>query len=170
MTKDRIGRICEGLTSREKATLVFGHLAQNDLAEADRVEGTVPVGTYRMPDPGFWDRLNRLMALAYFWGLAHWKQLALHGRLRAALLILAPFPSMREKVADGMEVLRRIDGHLIALDEILQVVCDANGLDAVAVRKLADVDGPYQSTSFADPIPDPEFGSDMREVLSLMAK
>lgn len=134
MTTDRIGRICEGLTSREKAALAFSHMSRMDGASADRVAATVPTRTYRIPDLEFSNRLDGLGNMSFLWGLAYWKLRAFCETLHAIVLILAQRIDRRKLLDDAMEALCNAESHLVALDQILQSVCDANGVDADAAQ------------------------------------
>ena len=171
MTTDRIGRICEGLTSREKAALAFSHMSRMDAASLDRVVATVPKRTYRIPELDFTNRLDGLGDMSVLWGLVYWKLRAFCETLHATVLILAQRLDRRKLLDDAMEALCNAESHLVALDQILQSVCDANGVDADAARWIAAVEGdPYRPITRHDTIPDSEFDASMRETLSLLAK
>jgi hypothetical protein len=164
----KLTKMEEQLSPREKAALVFSLEGRGEWDRADRVEKSVPMGIWRIRDLAFVDRSNRLWALPFVWGSMHWQQVAIYSDLKFRLLNLAT----RNMAADVAEAftneMNRAEGRLVALDSILDDVCTANGVDAQAVRKLADVDGPYKPAWLSDP--EPEFVVQVRRTLSRLAE
>jgi hypothetical protein len=170
MNTDRIGKMYQDLTCKEKAALAFTYMVSGDSVEVDRVEATVPARTYRMLDLEYSGRLDRLTTLAFVWGFWHWQELAVCEMFRAEMFRHAQRPNSAKAMEEAITALQRAESHLVALDEILQTVCDVNGLAAQAVRAIANVGGPYRTTSSTDTIPDTEFDELRRKALSRLAE
>lgn len=171
MATDRIGKVYAGLTARERAALVFASLARCDKKEADRIQATVPFRTYRMQDEEYWERLRNLRDMAFLWGLEHWREMA---KLTASFgLLIHVMHGDNEELADqALGTLQEAEGRLLALDAILQSVCEANGIDPETVRHFADVRGPYTPMGLPDeigPRSDGKFDATMRGMLSKLA-
>jgi len=165
----KLTRLEEGLSPREKAALAFALEGKGEWDEADRIAKSVPTGLFRIRDLTYLDRSNRLMLLALAWGFMYWQQVAKREMAHRWLLHLANRGDGVEGIDGLMEAIDWAEGKLVALDAMLGEVCAANGVDAQAVRRIVDVEGPYKPTGFATPDPDPEFIAKIRECLSRLA-
>jgi hypothetical protein len=167
MAKDRITKLYEGLTAREKAAVAFSSLARLDQAEADRIEATVERKTYRMLDAAYSDRLEHLMVMVLLWGLRHWHEFAKFSSA-LGLMKLARDGGKYELADEACETFLGAHARLLALDEILNTICDANGLDVESVRMLAEVGGPH--FAIGDLTPDASYVEEFGELLSKLAR
>jgi hypothetical protein len=159
---NRIGKLYEGLTPAEKAAAVFACLTRLDTTTADRIVATVATKTYRTLDMDYSQRLSRLGDMATFWGLRYWREMF---RMTAALGMMnhAWRSEKEELAAEAFECFQNAQGRLVALDAMLKDLCDAHGIDAAAVRTLADVDGPWEPVG--EPPPDASFETEIRGIL-----
>lgn len=163
----RITRLEEGLSPKEKAALVFSLQVKEEWDEAARIERSVSTGCSRIPDVTYWDRSNRLTILAFAWGFMHYQQVAMCEPLYECLRHQTNGRD-RAEIVDGLATaIGRVESRLVALDTTLQEVCEANGVDVQAVRRLVDVKEPY-SPAF-DTTPDAEYSAKLRECLSRLA-
>jgi hypothetical protein len=166
-TDKRIGRLYEGLTPGEKAAAVFASLARLDKVEADRIEATVGLKVYRMLDADFSDRYDRLIRLALLWGVRHWHEFA---KVSAAfgLMTYSWDKGDKDLAEEAFEVWVDGQAKMLALDEALDIACQANGLDADAVRTMAETEGPC--TTFIEVERDAAYVEEIGELLSKLAR
>jgi hypothetical protein len=172
-TDRRIERLYENLTAEEKAALVFASLGRLDKAEADRIESTVALKVYRVQDLAYSERYDRLVKLAFWWGLTWWHEFAKYSASLGLIGIVSG--SGNDELADEVrETLVQGRARLAALQNELDVVCGANGVDPGAVRKIAEVG--EQSLPYAElppggaMAPDVEFVEEIRGMLSKLAR
>ena len=170
MTKNkdnRLGKLHEGLSPGEKAALVFASIARLDTAEADRIVATVPIKAYRTLDLDYSDRLSRLSAMASFWGLRHWREM-FEMTVAFGMMNHARHAENEDLRTQAFKWFQIVQGRLVALDAVLKDLCDANGVDVEAMRKFADVDGPWEP--IGEPTPDAGFGAEILGMLSKLAR
>ena len=163
----RVSKLYDALSSREKAAAVFACLMRFDTTTADRIIATVPTRTYRTPDLDYSDRLSRLGDMSSFWGLNHWREMTV--MTAAAALMCRAWQTENDDLGEQtFEGFQKAQAHLVALDAMLEDICDENGLDQEAVRMMAGVPETY--TPIGDPPPDPEFDAEFRGILSRLAR
>jgi hypothetical protein len=73
MPVDRIARLYEGLTLKERAVLAFSYLTELNVQEVDRILATVPRKVYRMLDDEHTRWADGLRSMALFFGMEHWR-------------------------------------------------------------------------------------------------
>ncbi len=142
----RIERLYAGLTARETATLVFCHLSQGNVAEADRVRDAVPMKTYRLPDPEHTDHFERLRRATLYYGMERWRYQA-HAYAATGVMFHSYHSNDEEDEVRGQrcfEAWQVWETRLLSLDAALEAVCRKHGIDVADVRRLVNVDGPYQ--------------------------
>jgi predicted DsbA family dithiol-disulfide isomerase len=165
----RVSKLYEALSSKEKAAAVFSCLTRLDTTTADRIVATVPMKTYRTLDLDYGDRLSRLSDMATFWGMNYWREMA---RAFAAMgLMTHAWLRGREDVNEEVfETFEKAQSHVVALEAMLMDLCEENGIDPEAVRTLADVGSAFVPVPLGELPPDPEFESNLRGILSTLAR
>jgi hypothetical protein len=163
----RVSKLYDALTSKEKGAAVFACLMRFDTTTADRIIATVPTKTYRTLDLDYSDRLSRLGDLGSFWGLHHWREMTV--MTSALSLVSHAWQTENDDLGtQAFEGFQKAQAHLVALDAILEDICNENGIDPEAVRMMAGV--PDTFTPIGEPPADPEFDSEFRGILSKLAR
>lgn len=152
MATDRIAKLYEGLTPREKALLVFSHLSNKNTAEADRVTATVPTRIYRMADCQHTDWFEGLRRLAMLFALEYWRYSAHNQASHGMLLYLyrAVEDEAEEMVDPVLEGWKHWETCLLTLEAAVKAVCDKRGIDLNAVRRFANIEEPFRPIGFGE--------------------
>lgn len=164
MKKD-FAKLYDGLTDKEKASLAFGYLTETNALELERVGAAVSRKTYSCHNMEYWSWFDGFFHMAALWSLQRWKNYA--HMLEAYILTEN---AVRDEEYDKLK--SRIDetlfwsSRLLALDKIIDGICEEHGFDAAAVRKLAGAD--TFTPFFGDTTPDAKYLKEMTEALSAM--
>jgi hypothetical protein len=158
MKRDPIAKMYDKLTTKQQAALAFNHLMSGNQDETEKVTSAVPMRAYRCKDLDFQDRFESYKTMALLWSLEYWQ---LYAQRLEALVRLNLYMRRRDwiKADQAHEQLEHLGACLSAIDRALQSVCEAQGLDAGAVRLMA---GCRPSMAFA---PDLAYESEVREQL-----
>jgi hypothetical protein len=136
MTTNRITKLYDSLTAKQRAALMFNHWAAKDDFEVERIARSVPIVSYRGRDPQHLRWLNDFSEMASAWGLLHWR-----GRCATLAAMWAGYAFMRqheyEQADESFQEASQGEARLLALDAALNSVCSAHGIDPSAVRELA---------------------------------
>ena len=163
----RVSKLYDALTSGEKAAAVFACLMRFDTTTADRIIATVPTKTYRTLDLDYSDRLSRLGDMSSFWGLQHWREMTV--MTSAMSLVSRAWQTENDDLgAQAFEGFQKAQAHLVALDAMLEDICNENGVDPEAIRIMAGVPDAY--APIGEPPPDPDFDAEFRGILSKLAR
>jgi hypothetical protein len=142
----RIGRLYEGLTAKETATLVYSHLSKGNVSEADRIRDLVPLKVYRLPDPDHTDHFERLRRATLYYAMERWRYQA--HCLAASGIVVHFYQSENEQDQERsqqcFEAWQVWETRLLSLDAALEAVCALHCVDIADLRRMAGVDGPYQ--------------------------
>lgn len=162
MKQDRIAKLYEGLTNKERAALAFRHMTAVNELELERVAAAVPTKTYECPDMEYQRWLNGFADMAAMWAIEHWKT---YSRKLAALGALHLMIARKEldKVQAMMDAHEKWESHLLALDRALLAICEEHGIDPDAVRRMAGAD-PFEPVYALEP--DAEYQATMQANLS----
>lgn len=159
----RLGKVYEGLSSREKANLAFGCVARLDKAEADRIDATLEWKTYRSLDLEFLNRVHRLGDFAFLWAVHYWRRKC---ATIAALGLVARAWAKGDDASteEAIGMLEDAEGRLLALRAILDELCQAHGVDKQAVLMIAGTGADEEPIMAEEPVQD----ADMDEVRRLL--
>lgn len=162
MKQDRIAKLYEGLTNKERAALAFRYMTDTNELELERVAAAVPMKTYECPDMEYQRWLNGFGDMAALWAIEHWQT---YSRKLAALWALHLMIARKEldKVQAMMEAHEKWESHLLALDRALVAICEEHGIDPDAVRRMAGAD-PFDPLYALEP--DVEYQATMQANLS----
>ena len=158
MKRDPIAKMYDKLTTKQQAALAFNHLMTGNQIETERVISAVPTKSYRCKDLDFQDQFESYRVMALLWAVEYWQ---LYAQQLEALVRLNLHTRRKDwiKADQAHEQLEHIGSCLSAIDRALQSVCEAQGLDAGAVKLMA---GCRPSMAFA---PDLAYQSEVREQL-----
>lgn len=161
MNQNRVTKMYDGLTNKERAALAFHYLTDANELELKRVEASVPVKLYRCPDLDYLDWLDSFFNMAALWAIEHWQ---MYSRSLTALVALHINCDNLEKEKSIIEVHAIWESRLLALDCALLVVCDEHGIDPNRVRRLAGTKA--FSPMSARTKPDADYQADMQVCLA----
>ena len=135
MKKDRIAKVYDGLTNKERAALAFRYLSYKNWLECERVESSVPWYGYTCIDFQYQQWRNRFLHMACYWAIEHWR---LRARQWAALALFHLLVQRRERdqAHEAMAQHKQFEARLLALDLALEATCKEHGLDIEAVREF----------------------------------
>lgn len=158
MKRDPIAKMYDKLTTKQQAALAFNHLMTGNQIETERVISAVQTKSYRCKDLDFQDQFESYRVMALLWAVEYWQ---LYAQQLEALVRLNLHTRRKDwiKADQAHEQLEHIGSCLSAIDRALQSVCEAQGLDAGAVKLMA---GCRPSMAFA---PDLAYQSEVREQL-----
>ena len=158
MKRDPIAKMYDKLTTKQQAALAFNHLMTGNQIETERVISAVQTKSYRCKDLDFQDQFESYRVMALLWAVEYWQ---LYAQQLEALVRLNLHTRRKDwiKADQAHEQLEHIGSYLSAIDRALQSVCEAQGLDAGAVKLMA---GCRPSMAFA---PDLAYQSEVREQL-----
>lgn len=133
---DRIAKLYEGLTNKERAALAFRYLIDTNELELERVSAAVPMKTYKCPDMEYRLWLGSFFDMAAMWAIEHWQTVS---RMLNALVTLHVMIACKEldKVPPMLDAVEKWESNLLALDRALLAICEEHGIDPDAVRRLA---------------------------------
>ena len=162
MKQDRIAKLYEGLTNKERAALAFHYMTDTNELELERVAAAVPMKLYECPDMEYQRWLNGFADMAALWAIEHWQT---YSRRLAALGALHLMIARKElgKVQAMMDAHEKWESHLLALDRALLTICEEHGIDPDAVRRMAGAD-PFDPVYALEP--DAEYQATMQANLS----
>ena len=161
MKRDPIAKMYDKLTTTQQAALAFNHLITGNQIETERVISAVQIKSYRCKDLDFQDQFESYRVMALLWALEYWQ---LYAQQLEALVRLNLHTRRKDwiKADQAHEQLEHIGSYLSAIDRALQSVCEAQGVDARAVRLMA---GYRPSMEFA---PDQAYEAEISEQLQSM--
>lgn len=135
MKRDPIAKMYDKLTTKQQAALAFNHLMTGNQIETERVISAVPMKSYRCKDLDFQDQFESYRVMALLWALEYWQ---LYAQQLEALVRLNLHTRRKDwiKADQAHEQLEHIGSYLSAIDRALQSVCEAQGLDAGAVKLM----------------------------------
>ena len=149
MPVDRIARLYEGLTLKERAVLAFSHLTELNVQEVDRILATVPRKVYRMLDDEHTRWADGLRSMALFFGMEHWRFQTRSLAASGFLMHMYNKPDVSEEEDERVGVCFDAWGvwetRLMTMDVALEAVCAKHKVDAAAIRRYCDIEGPYQA-------------------------
>ncbi len=162
MKQDRIAKLYEGLTNKERAALAFRYLTEANALEVERVAAAVPLKVYKCRDMEFRRWLDAFTDMAALWSIEHWQT---YSRKLAAQVELHVMFANKEKgkVRVMIEAHEKWESHLLALDRALLAICQEHGIDPDAVRRMAGAD-PFDPMYALEP--DAEYQATMQANLS----
>jgi hypothetical protein len=165
MKVDRIAKAYEGLNNKELANLAFHYITNTNQVEMGRIADAVPRKTYKCKDAEFVRWYESFFDMAAFWSIEHWKAYGRMMEARVEFLIM-----LKNKIYDEaqllLEVFRRMESRLLAVDAAMLTVCEEHGIDADGVQRLA---GGYVFTATsADMIPDADCQAEMHANFGLL--
>jgi hypothetical protein len=143
----RIERLYAELNPKETVVLVFSHLSQWNVAEADRIRDLVPMKRYLVPDPHHTDHFERLRRVTLYYGMERWRYEA-HCRSAVAVILHCCHShdaEDEERVQVCFEVWQMWETRLLSLDAAVEGVCRKHNVDVTDLRHMADIEGPYRA-------------------------
>src|SRR5574338_509983 len=162
MKQDRIAKLYERLTNKERAALAFRYMTDINELELERVAAAVPMKTYQCPDMEYQRWLDGFACMAALWAIEHWqtfsRKLAALGAMHIMIARKEP-----EKAQAMIEAHEKWESRLLALDRALLAICEEHGLDPDAVRRMAGAD-PFTPLYALEP--DAEYQETMQASLS----
>jgi len=164
MKTDRITKMYDHLTNKERAMLAFRYMTEMNEVELDRIEATVPRHTYQCLDLDYQSWLGLLFHFASAWAIDYWQTYVKKVAATAVALDLSRRGGELEQVEASFEKLGEWEAQLVALDRALEAVCAEHGFDADSVRRWAGVGTfapPHGNTE-----PDARLQAEMNEILS----
>jgi hypothetical protein len=158
MKRDPIAKMYDKLTTKQQAALAFNHLLSGSENETEKVISAVPMRAYRCKDLDFQEQFESYKMMALLWSIEYWQ---LYAQQLEALVRLNLYTRRRDwiKADQAHEQLEHLGACLSAVDRALQGVCEAQGLDAGAVRLMAGC------RSAANMPPDDEYEASMQHIL-----
>lgn len=162
MKRDRIAKLYEGLTNKERAVLAFHYMTDINELELERVAAAVPMKTYECSDMEYRQWLNSLADMAALWAIEHWKTYSSKLAALGALHLMIARNELDE-VQAMMDAHEKWESHLLALDCALLAICEEHGVDPAAVRRMAGAN-PFDPVSALEP--DAEYQATMQTNLS----
>jgi hypothetical protein len=165
----RLDKVYEGLSNREKANLAFGCVARADKAGAERIDATLSWKTYRALDLDFFDRVHRLGDFAFFWAVQYWRTKC---ATTAALgLVARAWAKEDDRLTEqALGMLEEAEGRLLALLTMLDEICQAHGVDKEAVLKIAGAERDDEPIAMAEePVQDEET-DEIRRLLTMLVE
>jgi hypothetical protein len=130
----RIGRLYEGLTAKQRASLILRFCSVVDKQAADQVHASVPLRQYGpMPDWETTSAIGEMTWAIVFFGMESWRYTAGYvGALgSAAAADRRGDPEGAELALSQMKIAQ---GRLLALDGVLKTFLARTGLDAGVVH------------------------------------
>lgn len=136
MKRDPIAKMYDKLTPKQQAALAFNHLLTGNEAETDKVVDAVRYKNYSCKDSDFEEPFDSYRTMVLVWTIEYWQ---LYAQQLEALVRLNLHTRRKDWIrADQThEQLERLGSCLSAIDCALRSVCDAQGIDADAVRVMA---------------------------------
>ncbi|WAW09757.1 hypothetical protein NB640_11090 [Oxalobacter vibrioformis] len=136
MKTDRISKLYDGLNSEELAVLRFNSYIDASELEEKRIIDAIPRFTFEKPitDPAYWRHLTAISAFAAAWGISYWKLMA--GRYIANTTLLFDGVS-DEQFNEAFSNIGVAESRLLALENVLVILCDKYGIKADTVRIAA---------------------------------
>ena len=141
-TAAQVEKLYQKLTSEELAGLAFEALARQDDIEVDTIVGSVRTQDYKCTDWGYRRRLVGLTDLYKYYSMVYWKN-------RAYMAAAENFIKEGDNKLENL--LNLLIDHAIAMDVALQEVCSKQGIDFMAVKKLALCDNEATFTTSQKP-------------------
>jgi hypothetical protein len=149
MPVDRIAKLYEGLTLKERAILAFSYLSELNSQEADRILATVPRKLYRMVDADHIRWVEGLRRMAMMFGMEHWRFQAKAFAASSFLMHMYNKPDVSEEEDERIGICFKAWGvwetRLLTMDAALEAVCSKHNVNAAAVRRCCDIEGPHQA-------------------------
>lgn len=139
MKMDRITKMYENLTGKEKALLSFHYSVMGNTTEADRIAAMVPWKTYKMRDAEFLAWLHAVHHVAEFWGWQHWKMQAKRLAALGGMQIMLAREDY-DRLEAFTEAFELWEACLLALDVATETVCTQHGIDPNTIRALYDAE------------------------------
>lgn len=163
MKQDRITKLYEGLTNKERAALSFRYILDANELELSRVGDTVEFKSYRCHDAEYREWLQSFFTLASHWGLIYWQ----HYSGLMATIALRHATIAGSTTDDLKSISTRIvywKRRLLALDVALDDLCTQHGVDVDVVRRYSEVD--QNAITYADLLPDSEYQANIQAALN----
>jgi hypothetical protein len=135
--KHSINKLYEGLTNQERAAIAFHYALSHNLAELQRVADATPKKCYQCTDMEFQGMTERYFMFASAWAIEHWQKCAQMFLAFASANVAARSGDLDQTVTEHGNV-KKFEAQLIALDRVLQEVCDNNGLSPDDVHGFAN--------------------------------
>jgi hypothetical protein len=155
MKKKSISKLYRDLANKEKANLAFVYRTESNEAEFRRIYASVPRAIFEGPSPEYSDWYNSIFAMASWWAIQHWKA---HSNMGAASLAIHVFLNIdndepdskdaKEMARNSLDASIRWESKVLALDRALDAICKEHGIDAQAVRRMAQTDRYDKALSF----------------------
>lgn len=136
MKRDPIAKMYDKLTNKQQAALAFNHLLSGNQVETERVIDAVPMRAYRCKDLDFQDQFESYKTMALLWSVEYWQ---LYAHQLEVLIRLNRHTRRNDWIKADLahEQLDHLGSCLSAIDRALEAICEAQGLDAGAVRLMA---------------------------------
>ena len=136
MRTDRVTKMYDNLTNKERAALAFHYMTDMNETELARIEATVPRHAYRCVDLEYQSWLASFVHVACVWAIEYWQTKVRKVAATGAGLHLAGRGEY-EKADAWFDESNVWDSRLTALDRALEAMCEEHGVDADSVRRLA---------------------------------
>ena len=162
----RFERLYAELSAKETATLVFSHLSQGNVAEADRIRDLIPWKVYRLIDPEHTDHFERLRRATLYYGMERWRYQA-HCFAATGVLLHCYHSHKAEDEERGQlcfEAWQIWETRLVSLDAALEAVCLQHGVDVLDVRRMASIEEPYRVLGLGEA--DPQLVAEMTKAFN----
>ena len=163
MKTDRITKLYEDLTNKERAALCYRYQMDDNDVEVARIIATVPRKAYEGADEEFKGWLISFSVMANVWAINHWKLYSRHLAATGGFVYHAGRNEFDQAwVWD--QAFTYWETHLLALDRALEAVCERHGFDVDCARQLAGT-APFVPLR-AEATPDAEFQAEVEAQLS----
>jgi hypothetical protein len=137
MKTQQINALYAALTTKERARLAFLCASHGDTTEVDRISAGVEQVRYRGPDIEYLRWLVAFHDLAQRWAIEHWRL-----QSRASVAVGGANVYVSDKALGPatlfLDIHEQMEERLVALDRALDAVCAEHGIDADAIRSLAE--------------------------------
>lgn len=130
MKPDNLTKLYEGMTIRERSSLAFHYIVEKNRAEIERIAGSVPVCRYRGIDYEFGRGVDRIMTMVMCCAIDRW-------RLEAMRFAAIGLMHVDGHLMEGYDALQGAESKLLALDEVLNAVCEELGISPDDARSIA---------------------------------
>lgn len=159
MKVDKVSKLYDVLTNKEKASLVFRYTADKNDLEIDRIETSVPWKNYDCIDFNYRRWRNGFIHMACFWSIAHWQ---LRARQMSAFgnVVVYKHKRSHKEADDAVLEALQVEACLLALDRALESTCKEHGLDVGTVRRFASTD--VYKPVYPDVEPDQKYQIEMQ--------
>lgn len=136
MKDDTITKLYAGLTDRERAALAFNYLTQENDMERKRIESAMPEQHFVGLPLEYRRTFSGILDIASLYGIEYWH---LYSRSLEATVAMHIFEesNIMDKANSMHESQKIWKSRLLALDCALLAVCEAQGINADAVRRMA---------------------------------